>query len=70
MWKWDLAHPTQILRGMSLELETGAVVKLTTGQVALVVSIYTMAGIGVFYDVLLDDEGTLLVDESNIERVL
>lgn len=65
-----MAHPTQILRGMSLELEAGAVVRLTTGQIGLVVSIYTMAGIGVFYDILLDDEATLLVDESNIECVL
>ena len=55
---------------MSLELDAGAVVKLTTGQVGLVISIYTMAGIGVFYDILLDDEATLLVDESNIECVL
>ena len=55
---------------MSLDLDAGAVVRLTSGQVGLVVSIYEMAGVGVFYDVLLDGDGTILIDESDIECVL
>ena len=65
-----MACTLYILRGMSLDLDAGAVVRLTSGQVGLVVSIYEMAGVGVFYDVLLDGDGTILIDESDIECVL
>lgn len=55
---------------MSLALEAGAVVRLTSGKVGLIVAVYTMAGVGVFYDVLINEDSTMLIDETDIEGVL
>ena len=55
---------------MHQDIEQGVIVRLHSGQVCLVITHRTFAGLGVFYEVLTNDGTKLLIDQTEISEVL
>jgi hypothetical protein len=55
---------------MLVEPTKGDMVLLKTGSRGLVLEVHRLDGIGVFFDILLPDGELVMVDYSDIERVM